>query len=82
MPPLTFRDGFLVMPNFAQTLFELGQIVPINEKVDPASHLPGKTIVPSSVFEIVKELRNEFLKTVHEGFFKDWWRYLCRQSTC
>ena len=43
------------MLNFAQALFELGQTVPVNEKVEKASYLPGKTAVQSAVQEIVKE---------------------------
>ena len=44
-----FWDEHFGMSNFAQTLFELGQTLPVNEKVGTASYLPGKTTDHSAV---------------------------------
>ena len=65
--PLSFCDGYLGISNFAQTLFEFGQTVPVNGKVDPASYLPGKTAAHSAVQEISKERKREFVKAMREG---------------
>ena len=68
---LPFCDVHLVVSKFAQKLFELGQTVPVNEKLDPASHLPGKTAAHNAVQEIAKERRREVVKAIREGCLKN-----------
>ena len=58
------------MRPFAKTIFEMGQTVPENEKIDPSSYLPGRIAVANAVKEISDSLRKKFMDDVQRGLLK------------
>ena len=68
--PLSFCDGHPEMKDFAQSIFEMGQSVPENEKIDPKSYLPGRTAVTSAVKELSEQLRSNFTSEVQNGLLE------------
>ncbi len=50
--PLCFCSSQASLNHFARTLFEMGQTVPANERIDPWSYLPGRTAITNAVKDI------------------------------
>ena len=50
--PLLFCDNNVGMRCFAQTIFELGQTVPVNERIDLRPYYPERTAVSKAVKDI------------------------------
>ncbi len=59
------------MKEFAKSLFELEQTVPIHEKVDPRACLPGKTSVSATVNELVRSFRSQFVEEMANWSLKN-----------
>ena len=55
--PLSFCDKHPGMRQFSNTIFELGQTIPVSERINPKCYLPGQTAVTSVVGEISKSIR-------------------------
>ncbi len=68
--PLSFCDGHLGMHNFAQTIFEMGQSVPANEKMDLKSYFPGRTATTNAVKDISTKYRLRFINEMKKGSLK------------
>ena len=58
--PFSFCDGHPGMKQFVQIIFEIGQTVTENEKMDPKSYLRGRTAVTSAIKELSEQLRSNF----------------------
>ena len=67
---LPFCDRNQGMHHFAKAIFEMGQTVPENEKIDMRSYLSGRTAVTRSVKKISYSIHKEFMADVQGGLLK------------
>ncbi len=58
------------MRHFAKTNFKPGQTVPVNEKIDSKSYLPGGTAVTSAIKELANKMRKRLLIDTEEGMLR------------
>ena len=65
--PLSFCDRHEDMWIFANYIFEMGQSVSENEKIDPFGYLPGRTSVTNVVRDTNNNLRTKFVAEKKDG---------------
>ena len=68
--PLSFCDGHTGLRHFAKSIFELGQTVSENEKIDPKSYLLGRTDVTSAVKDLSNNLRQKYFSDVQNSYLR------------
>ena len=67
---LSFCGKHPGMQQFAKTIFELGQTVPVSERMNPKCYLLGRTAVTFAVGEISKSLRQKFAVQIESKCLK------------
>lgn len=69
---LEFSDGHQGTHQFAQTVFEMDQMVQASQSIDLASYLPKIKVVTNAVRDKSLECRQKFITDLKDGLLQYW----------
>ena len=67
--PISFNDGHTGLRKFALTIFEMGQSVQANEKIDRKSYMPGRTAIIKTAIDLSNRNRKNFIAELKGGHY-------------